>query len=128
MDAEQIVKLTPQVIEELIASQRVSAEPKRPPGKRGAERWPFPGTVEVWLPEGCYGEQHMLATLHNLSSNGLAMRTRRPIQTDIRISFAIHQPVMSVYGHAVVRHCTRIYAGYLVGVEFSFYSEEDDET
>jgi hypothetical protein len=127
MDAERIVKLMPAAIEEMLAWQQVKAQPKQPPGKRRAERWPFPGTVEVWLPDGSYGEQHVLATLHNLSPIGLAMRTRRPIATDTRISLAIHLPVMSAYGHAVVRHCTRANAGYLVGVEFSYHSDESGE-
>jgi hypothetical protein len=64
---------------------------------------------------------------------GLAIRTRRPIPTDTRISLAIHEPELSCYGHAVVRHCTRATVGYLIGAEFIFYegsedSEESDES
>lgn len=127
MDAEQIVKLSPAAIEQLLGSQHIKAEPKQPAGKRRAERWPFPGTVEVWLPDECYGERHILATMHNLSIHGLAMRTRRPIPTDTRISLAIHEPQLSCYGHAVVRHCTRATVGYLIGVEFVFYSDEEED-
>ncbi|MFH1745903.1 MAG: PilZ domain-containing protein [Planctomycetota bacterium] len=127
MDADRIVKLSPKAIQQLIDSQQIKSESKQGPGKRRVERWPFPGTVEVWLPDDCYGEQHHLATLHNLSINGLAMRTRRPIATDTKVSIALHQPELSAYGHAVVRHCTRAHAGYLVGVEFCFYPEEQDE-
>jgi len=125
MDAERIVRLTPEVIRELLAGQQVRSHLKQPPGKRREERWPFPGTVEVWLPDECYGERHLLATLHNLSQSGLAMRTRRPIPTDTRISLAVHQPELSCYGHGVVRHCTRAAVGYLVGVEFYYESEEE---
>ncbi len=124
MDAEKIVKLSPDVIRELLESRQINAQSKHSPGKRHQERWPFPGTVEVWLPDDCYGERHLLATLHNLSANGLAMRTRRPIPTETRISLAVHQPELSGYGHAIVRHCTRASVGYLVGVEFH-YQEED---
>lgn len=127
MDAERIVKLTPAAIQELLDSQQVKAEPKTSLGQRQTERWPFPGTVEIWLPDGCYGEQHLLATLHNLSPNGLAMRTRRPVPTDTRLSLAVHQPELSAYGHAIVRHCTRAQVGYLVGVEFSYHPDEDEE-
>ncbi|MGD8454535.1 MAG: PilZ domain-containing protein [Phycisphaerae bacterium] len=129
MDAEQIVKLCPQAIQELLDSRgrgdKSQAEPAT--GKRRAERWPFPGTVELWLPDECYGERHLLATLHNLSNNGLAMRTRRPIGSDTKISFAIHEPELSVYGHAVVRHCTRAHVGYLIGIEFIFHADEEEE-
>ncbi len=126
MDAERIVKLSADSVVELIREQAVDAHSKLPLGKRSTERWPFPGTVEVWLPDECYGERHLLATLHNLSPGGLAMRTRRPIPSETRISLAIHQPAMSLYGHAVTRHCTRAPVGYLVGVEFVFGEDEED--
>ncbi len=127
MDAEEIVKLTPESIQELIDSQRVDVISKQGAGQRREDRWPFPGTVEVWLPESCYGERHVLATLHNLSLHGLAMRARRPLPIDTKISLAIHQPSRSCYGHAVVRHCTQTHVGYLVGVEFSYFGTEDEE-
>jgi len=125
MDADQIVKISPDAIRELLGSRDIEAPSVSPNGKRRQERWPFPGTVEVWLPEGSYGERHVLATLHNLSLGGLAMRTRRPVPTDSRISLAIHLPALSCYGHAVVRHCTQVTVGYLVGVEFQFQNEEE---
>jgi len=126
MDAENIVKLTPEAIRELLEANRIDAIQKQPPGNRKEERWPFPGAVEVWLPDACYGERHILATLHNLSPGGLAMRTRRPVPSSTRISLAIHEPELSCYGHAIVRHCTRAPAGYLVGVEFIFNDADDD--
>jgi len=120
MDAEKILKIAPDVIQTLLEARSVRSESKTAPGARASERWPFAGTVEVWLPEGCYGERHVLATLHNLSAGGLAMRTRRPIPTDTRVSIALHQPELSCYGHALVRHCTVASVGYLIGVEFDF--------
>jgi hypothetical protein len=124
MDAERIVKISPHSVRELLDAQRVASHPTVAAGKRATERWPFPGTVEVWLPDECYGERHILATLHNLSTGGLAMRTRRPIPADTRVSLAIHQPELSCYGHGHVRHCTHAAIGYLVGVEFVFSSDE----
>jgi hypothetical protein len=127
MDAEKIVKLTPDAVRELLDSRQINVQSKLPPGKRREERWPFPGTVEVWLPDECYGECHVLATLHNLSAMGLAMRARRPIPTSTRIALALHQPELSCYGHAIVRHCTRASVGYLIGVEFEFREQEKSE-
>ena len=127
MDAEKILKLSPAVLGDLLALRRVSTMPKAAVQRRGEERWPFPGTVEVWLPDQCYGDRHLLATLHNLSQSGLAMRTRRVVPTDTRISLAIHQPEMSCYGDAIVRHCTRAPVGYLVGVEFLFSSDAGND-
>ena len=127
MDAEKILKLSPAVLDELLALRRVSMMDKPTVQRRSEERWPFPGTVEVWLPDQCYGDRHLLATLHNLSVSGLAMRTRRVVPTDTRISLAIHQPEMSCYGDAIVRHCTRAPVGYLVGVEFLFNNSGDED-
>lgn len=127
MDAEQIVKLTPESVRGLLEQQRSQAIAKQGPGQRREERWPFPGTVEIWLPEHCYGEKHVLGTLHNLSQNGLAMRTRRPLERDTIVAIALHQPAVSCYGQAVVRHCTRASVGYLVGVEFTFASDAEAE-
>lgn len=120
MDADNIVRLSPETIRRLLETRATGAQKKQPPGKRGRERWPFPGTVEVWLPEQCYGERHFLATLHNLSVGGLAMRTRRPVPTHSRLAFALHQPELSCYGEAIVRHCTQAAFGYLIGLEFIF--------
>lgn len=125
MDAENIVKLTPETLTELLESRTPQTIEKDGPGRRNRERWPFPGTVEVWLPEQCYGDRHLLATLHNLSLGGLAMRTRRPIPTHTVLSLAIHLPELSGYGRAVVRHCTGATVGYLVGAEFLFGASED---
>jgi hypothetical protein len=127
MDAERIIKLSVAAVSELLESQNIKVLPKQPPGQRRSPRWPFPGAVEVWLPDHCYGERHMLATMHNLSMSGLAMRTRLPIATDTLISLAIHEPALSCYGQGVVRHCTRAAVGYLVGIEFIFNEDEENE-
>jgi hypothetical protein len=128
MDAERITKLSLAAVGELLASYDIAALPKQVPGMRRAPRWPFPGAVEVWLPDHCYGERHMIATMHNLSLHGLAMRTRLPIPSDTLISLAIHEPALSCYGQAVVRHCTRGPFGYLVGVEFIFSGNDEQES
>ncbi len=126
MDAEKIVKMCPDVIHEMVESVQVATHGKVMSDKRSTERWPFPGTCELWLPDECYGEQHLLATLHNLSNSGLAMRTRRPIPSNTAITIAIHLPHLSAHGRAIVRHCTRAPYGYLVGVEFTFRDEEEE--
>lgn len=128
MDADQITRITPEALREMLDARAPGGPGKAASCKRKDERWPFAGTVEIWLPDECYGERHVLATLHNLSANGLAMRTRRPIPTGTRVSLAIHQPELSCYGKAVVRHCTRAQVGYLVGAEFVFGEEEPSPT
>lgn len=127
MDADKIVKLTPDTVRSLLKAASVNVIGKAASSKRREERWPFAGTVEVWLPDEVYGERHLLATLHNLSDHGLAMRTRRPVPSDTRLALAVHLPALSAYGRAIVRHCTRAAVGYLVGVEFMFTELDDDE-
>lgn len=129
MDAEQIVRITPEVIRSLIQKSPAPTIAKQGPGRREQERWPFAGTVELWLPDTAYGEKHILATLHNISAGGLAVRSRLPIQTDTRVDLALHQPDLSCYGQAIVRHCTSAPSGYLIGVEFLFSDgSESDES
>jgi hypothetical protein len=48
------------------------------------------------------------------------------VAADTKIALAIHQPELSCYGHAVIRHCTQTPAGYLVGMEFIFEEEEGE--
>lgn len=120
MDADRIVKLSSQAVRELVDAAAVASHSKQDLSKRREERWPFAGTVEIWLPDECYGERHLLATVHNISQNGIAVRTRRPIPSATNISFALHQPELSCYGEGIVRHCTRAQVGYLIGVEFVF--------
>jgi hypothetical protein len=120
MDAEKIINLTSDAVRRMLDLLNVAALPKHQPGQRREERLPMAGTVEVWLPDDCYGDRRLLATLHDLSPHGLAMRARRPVPTDTRIALAIHEARVSLYGRGVVRHCTRAQIGYLVGVEFLF--------
>lgn len=127
MDAENITRISVDVITGLIEARRIHTIDKTSDERRSSERWPFAGAVEVWLPDEAYGERHLLATLHNLSPNGLAMRTRRPVPNGMRFSLAIHQPELSCYGHGIVRHCTRATVGYLIGVEF-IYSDDQATT
>jgi hypothetical protein len=129
MDAERIIKLSVNAVRELLDSQNIHIQTthKQPAGARRSPRLPFPVAVEVWLPDSCYGERHMFATMHILSLHGLAMRTRLPIPTDTPISLAIHEPSLSCYGQAVVRHCTRGPVGYLIGVEFIFNENEEED-
>lgn len=124
VNTENIVKLTPDVIRTLLDSRRPSPPQPHERCQRRELRWPFSGTVEVWLPETCYGERHILATLHNLSPHGLALRAERPIPKDTLIKLAVHEPLLTCYGDAVVRHCTQAHVGYLVGVEFIFPTED----
>jgi hypothetical protein len=87
--------------------------------RRTLVRWPFPGTVQLWLPEE-HGEEQVFGTCLNLSHQGLGILCDDPLPVGTSLTLAIHQPEMSFQGQGVVRHCTEIEAGYFVGVQFEF--------
>ena len=102
-------------------SAREAARPsKNAPGKRRVPRWPFPGVVELWLPDQNGDPQHSLATSINLSLHGIGIRCDEPLEPGVEIEIAFHEPEVSFHGRAVVRHTTQIESDYLIGLQFVF--------
>ena len=120
MDADEIVPLTRDAIRRLLESRRADAADPSAPGKRQTPRWPFPGAVEIWVPAGERPETHVLATLHDLSEAGVGVRSDVKLEPGTVHAIAVHQPEMSLHGHATVRHCTPRRSGYHVGMQFNF--------
>ena len=120
MDATEIKPLTEEAVARLLAEQETPIPDVRVNGRRRAPRWPFPGTVEMWLPDKTGVEQLALATCLNLSRHGLGMLNEEPLPIGLEFGLAVHQPEASLHGRAIVRHCTETEAGYYVGVEFLF--------
>jgi hypothetical protein len=89
-------------------------------GRRRAPRWPFPGTVELWIPEADGQERYTLATSLNLSLQGMGMRCDEELSEGTELAIAIHEPEVSFHGRAVVRHCTEFEGEYLIGLQFLF--------
>ena len=123
MDADEIFPLTEDNILRLIEHRVYRDQPAQAGGKRRAERWPFPGTVELWLKTDDY-EQHMLASCVNLSAQGVGIRCDLPVEAGVLLPIAVHQPEASYHGHAIVRHCTHVRDGYYIGLEFSFTNDD----
>ncbi len=90
------------------------------PRRRQVVRWPFPGTVELWIPQKNGAEDYLLGTSLNLSLDGCGIRCDEKLPEGLKVSIAIHEPEVSFHGRAVVRHCTRIEGDYLIGLEFVF--------
>jgi len=120
MDATEICPLTEEAIGRLLAGRSIELCQPGTNGRRVAPRWPFPGTVEMWLPDDEGVEQHHLATCINLSLHGLGMLCDDELPIGLEFALAIHQPESSFHGRAVVRHCTEVQAGYYVGIQFIF--------
>lgn len=120
MDTSEICQLTEEALEKLLAERAVASSGSSVDGRRRAPRWPFPGTVELWVPDANGMEQHALATSMNLSIHGIGVRTDEPLPIDLELAIAIHEPEMSFHGRATVRHCTEVEDGYYVGMQFRF--------
>ena len=123
MDADEIVPLTADAVAGLLESRRASGQMPAGLGKRAASRWPFPGAVEMWVPNTGGAERHVLGACHNLTECGVGVRCDEPIEVGTTMPIAIHQPELSFHGKGTVRHCTIRGKGYLVGFEFAFETE-----
>jgi len=89
--------------------------------QRQATRWPFPGTVELWIPVAASGERYALASSVNLSVEGMAIKHDEALVPGTEVGIAFHEPEASFHGRASVRHCTEIADGvYFVGMQFRF--------
>lgn len=121
MDTAEICALTEQAVGELLAKRQSWASRADAGGRRRMMRWPFPGTVELWIPDGNGGERYNLATSINLSIDGIGIRADEELPPGLQLAVAIHEPEMSFHGQALVRHCTETDTdSYILGLQFLF--------
>jgi len=120
MQTEEIVKLTRKDLHHLLVSQQKhSSDQYSGRERRDNYRCYFPAMVEVW-PSNGDGSEHWLGVCQNLGKNGLGMICDCNFEQDTRLEISVHLFEASIYGKAVVRHCTKTPRGYLVGLEFEF--------
>ena len=120
MDAMEIYRLTEKSIDSLLSEQEQDTDAPTAACRRKAKRWPFPGTVEMWLPDENGVEQIALGSCVNLSRDGLAMLFDDALPLGLEMAMAVHQPAASLHGRAVVRHCSAKDDGYYIGIQFLF--------
>lgn len=123
MDATEICPLTEEAVATLLASRGGDPTAKGGDPRRKVPRWPFPGTVELWVPNEQGQEEHVLATSLNLSIHGVGVQADQRLAPGMTVSIAIHEPEMSFHGRATVRHCTQLEDGYYMGMQFCFDNE-----
>jgi|GEM_PF-2089352 len=117
---DEIKPLTKKAIASLLKQRQEKAFGKGR-CRREVERWPFPGTAELWVTGESGLEDYRLATCENLSVNGAGIRSEDELPVGMEMGIALHEPEVSFHGRAVVRHCTETDGGYFtVGVEFLF--------
>lgn len=120
MQTANVVPLTEKAVSKLLRSREAARPKNRQAGKRLTPRWPFPGVVELWLPDENGEMQHSLATSINLSLNGIGIRYDETLEPGTEVELAFHEPEMSFHGRAIVRHATKMESDHLIGMQFVF--------
>ena len=120
MDADEIQPITPETVAQLLAAEPAGPGEFGDTDHRAHGRWPFPGAVELWIPDQSGQERHVLGACHNLSESGLGVRVDEPLEVGATLNIAVHQPVLSLHGKATVRHCSARGRGFLAGLAFEF--------
>lgn len=120
LDINEFSQLTQDALVEILAPHDGPGSQYTNPGRRSLSRWPFPATVELWVPVRRGRDEYVLATCMNLSTRGIGIRTNEELQPDTELAIAVHQPEKTLYGRATVRHCTETTDGFYVGLEFLF--------
>ena len=120
METTEIVPLSVQALEGMLRDREEAESLEGRTDQRKAPRWPFQGTVELWMgdPDTC--DDYALATCENLSVSGVGIRFDDAIAPQTELTIAVHQPEMSLHGQARVRHCTKLMDDYYIGLEFLF--------
>lgn len=121
-DTSEVTLLTEESLEALLAERRGVSVTKSKQCRREVVRWPFPGTVQLWLHDDEFDERLVLARSLNLSVKGLAIRCEEPLEPGTVVTLAVHEPEVSFQGKAVVKHCTQNDDDvYCIGLAFVFY-------
>jgi hypothetical protein len=120
MEAAEICPLNRRALNELLAVRDAASPDCDDKRRRKVKRWPFPGTVELWVPDEMGLEHYSLATSLDLSLDGVGIQCDEELPRGLELAVALHEPEVSFHGRAVVRHCTEIEGDYLIGLQFVF--------
>jgi len=118
---DEFIRISEEALCNLLAARQGMLPAEEPGSRREHQRWPFPGTVELWAlpePENDETEEPVWGRALNLGLGGVAALTDEPVQVGRRMAVAIHQPEATLYGEVDVRHCTSVEGGYCVGASF----------
>jgi hypothetical protein len=120
MLTEEFIPITADNVLEFL-HQRYGQDCERVHGERRHQpRWPFPGTVELWIPNDQGDEDYVLAHALNVSTLGIGIMSDEQIAPNTQVSLAIHQPEATLFGRATVRHVTDTVDGAVIGLRFHY--------
>ena len=120
MQTEEFIAISPESILNLLRDRYGYNEAGHTDQRRQRPRWPFPGTAELWIPNEQGEEQCVLARALNLNPDGVGILIDSEVTPGAKLSIAIHQPEVTFYGQATVRHCRAIEQGYHAGLSFVY--------
>lgn len=120
MDVSEFVKLTPTAIKDLLEKRTPTKDNRKAKNRRNEARWPFRGTVELWVPDEDGSETHALATALNISLSGIAILSDDELPMGQSMAIAVHLPEATYYGRASTKHTTESPVGHIVGLEFEY--------
>jgi hypothetical protein len=120
MEATEIYPLTAEAIAKLLQGRNAQQPDTKGKARRSVKRWPFPGTVELWIPDEDGLERYALATSLNLSLGGVGIRLDESLPEGMELALAVHEPEVSFHGRATVRHCTDMGDECLIGLQFVY--------
>ena len=120
MQTDEFISLTEDAVVAILRQRYGYADEGYRDQRRDRPRWPFPGTVELWVPHQNGAEQYLLARALNLSTTGVGILVDSEMSPGQEVSIAIHQPEATLLGKAVVRHCAPAANGNHVGLEFLY--------
>ncbi len=121
MQDTEVTMLTKKSMTSLMNERRKRFAARNPRNcKREVQRWPFPGTVQIWTQDDGL-DQLIFATSLNLSSQGIGLRCEEAFPCGCELVIAVHEPEISFQGRAVVRHCSETEDGwYHIGMQFIY--------
>ena len=117
VEDKEFVALNAETIQTLLESGRQQQADRRNRERRREKRWPFPGTVQLWVRNPAGEEFEIHATCQNLNEAGLGLICEQGFEVGMIVPIAIHQPDATYHGTGVIRHCTPSDGAYFLGVE-----------
>jgi len=121
MQTEEIIPITADSVLDLLRERHGFIPEPADGERRQRPRWPFPGTVELWIPDDDGGETYVLARALNLSTMGIGILSdEEELRVGCKVNIAVHQPEATLFGMAVVRHATQTPDGQVVGLQFLY--------
>jgi hypothetical protein len=120
MQTEEFIPLTKQTLREILSVRYAARVTSDKDSRRRQPRWPFPGTVELWITNREGHDEHILGRALNLSIAGIGVLMEEYIAEGEQVRIAVHQPEATFLGNALVRHTSLTEHGFRVGLEFVF--------